>query len=411
MNWRDRLLPASFRGVPFYVERHGVQGGRRLAVHEYPLRDLPYAEDLGRRARAYAIEAVLIGTSYDMDLSALRYALDTEGPGLLVHPVYGLLSVACQGYRATMTSAEGGAARVQLEFVEAGRNAFPLSYLDTLSSAVGKVTEIIGKVRSWVQVAYTIAALGGQVLAAATALLSALTATVDALSGQIGLSSADRAAQAAGLGTVQRELETTAAAPALVGALITDQVSSLRTLAGAPWAAYQALVPLTTWGADLPTVPVLTAAGAAVAANQAAIVGAVRDAAVSNACAAALSALAPAGDAAATAALPAGVPATGQEIRALQGTLLALIDVRQADASDALYQAWDGLRHAVARDLAERALVAPQARAITLAQTTPALVVGYRVHGDALRGAEIVRRNQVRHPGFVPGGVPLEVRV
>ena len=61
MSWRDRLLPASFRGARFFVATDTRQGGRRLAVHEYPLRDIPYAEDLGRKARTYAIEAVLVG--------------------------------------------------------------------------------------------------------------------------------------------------------------------------------------------------------------------------------------------------------------------------------------------------------------------------------------------------------------
>jgi len=39
----------------------------------------------------------------------------------------------------------------------------------------------------------------------------------------------------------------------------------------------------------------------------------------------------------------------------------------------------------------------------------PAIVLAYRLYGDAERADEIVARNRVRHPGFVPGGQPLEV--
>ncbi|WP_431355959.1 DNA circularization N-terminal domain-containing protein, partial [Algimonas porphyrae] len=51
MSWRDQLEKASFRGVPFHVSRSGGEVGRRVQLTEYPLRDRPYAEDLGRKAR------------------------------------------------------------------------------------------------------------------------------------------------------------------------------------------------------------------------------------------------------------------------------------------------------------------------------------------------------------------------
>jgi prophage DNA circulation protein len=45
--------------------------------------------------------------------------------------------------------------------------------------------------------------------------------------------------------------------------------------------------------------------------------------------------------------------------------------------------------------------------------TQPALVLAQRLYGDPAsveaRAAEIVARNKVRHPGFVPGGVALQV--
>ncbi|EPR0211413.1 DNA circularization N-terminal domain-containing protein, partial [Escherichia coli] len=47
MAWKDRLVEASFRGVPFKVEDEGAPVGRRVETHEYPNRDKPYTEDLG----------------------------------------------------------------------------------------------------------------------------------------------------------------------------------------------------------------------------------------------------------------------------------------------------------------------------------------------------------------------------
>ncbi|HCS4673821.1 TPA: DNA circularization N-terminal domain-containing protein, partial [Escherichia coli] len=48
MTWKDRLQDASFRGVPFKVEEESAGAGRRVETHEYPNRDKPYTEDLGK---------------------------------------------------------------------------------------------------------------------------------------------------------------------------------------------------------------------------------------------------------------------------------------------------------------------------------------------------------------------------
>ena len=42
------------------------------------------------------------------------------------------------------------------------------------------------------------------------------------------------------------------------------------------------------------------------------------------------------------------------------------------------------------------------------AETTPALVLAYRRFGDATRAGEVVQRNRITHPGFVP---PLPLKV
>ncbi len=52
MTWKDRLQDASFRGVPFKVEEESTGTGRRVETHEYPNRDKPYTEDLGKSLSA-----------------------------------------------------------------------------------------------------------------------------------------------------------------------------------------------------------------------------------------------------------------------------------------------------------------------------------------------------------------------
>ena len=47
----EDLRPASFRGVSFQVDVASLSAGRRVQVHEYPQRDQPWVEDLGRATR------------------------------------------------------------------------------------------------------------------------------------------------------------------------------------------------------------------------------------------------------------------------------------------------------------------------------------------------------------------------
>src|SRR5215831_4453292 len=58
--WRRRLQRASFKGVHFYVEQQGRSSGRRTVVFEYPKRNMPFTEDMGRHAMRYQMTGYLI---------------------------------------------------------------------------------------------------------------------------------------------------------------------------------------------------------------------------------------------------------------------------------------------------------------------------------------------------------------
>src|SRR5215471_14992652 len=103
--WRQRLRLASFKGAPFYVEQQGRSSGRRTVLHQYPKRDLPYAEDMGREALRYQITGYLIQAptnpssgragdltynkmprDYDVARDFLESKLMEKSPGRLLDP-------------------------------------------------------------------------------------------------------------------------------------------------------------------------------------------------------------------------------------------------------------------------------------------------------------------------------------
>ena len=138
MAWRDRLRPASYRGAAFQVASHTAEAaGRRAAVHEYPGRDLPYAEDLGRRASEYTLQAYVLGPDYDRARDALVAACALPGAGRLVHPWLGERQVVCTGCTVSERTDEGGMARVTLRLVEAGAARYPADTPDTAQALAG----------------------------------------------------------------------------------------------------------------------------------------------------------------------------------------------------------------------------------------------------------------------------------
>ena len=145
MAWRDNLVDASFRGVGFQVdETEAPIAGRRVAVHEYPGRDEPFVEDLGRRTKRWSIEAFVVGDDYATVRDRLIDACDMPGAGELVHPYLGSLQVACTACSLTERTREGRMARFSLSFVEAGANQYPSNRVNTRDNVTTTADEAAG---------------------------------------------------------------------------------------------------------------------------------------------------------------------------------------------------------------------------------------------------------------------------
>lgn len=75
-----------------------------------------------------------------------------------------------------------------------------------------------------------------------------------------------------------------------------------------------------------------------------------------------------------------------------------------ADALNALYGALMTARAAVYNDLTFRSANSARLITVKLTAVVPALVVAYEQYEDASRESEIVSRNHIQRPGFVPAG-------
>jgi hypothetical protein len=122
--WRTKWYQALFRSEIFFVETDSTGSGRRVAVHEYPKRNVPYAEDMGRAARTYQVQGYLIGPFYHELKERLITALEKDGPGRLRLPMYQDVEVMVQSYTVSENRERGGFCTIQMQFVEYGDPEF-----------------------------------------------------------------------------------------------------------------------------------------------------------------------------------------------------------------------------------------------------------------------------------------------
>lgn len=132
----EQLQPASFRGVPFEVEASGITVGRRTVVHEYPQRDRPYVEDMGRATRNITLQCFVVGSDYLEQAQALMHELEEPGPGTLIHPWLGEMEVTITSVSELQFDQGLGVASVTITATEAGDLELPAVTADEDTEAL-----------------------------------------------------------------------------------------------------------------------------------------------------------------------------------------------------------------------------------------------------------------------------------
>ena len=172
-------LPVIWRGIAFRFGNYALRGGRRVAIHEFPTRDEPFTEDLGRRVRQYRLRGHVIGPMWEASRDALISACEDSGTvGTLVHPYLGPLRVRCIDFEVSEDKDSGQIANFELTFVEAGEEPGPSSFINTALSVLKQVESVIAEVQS----AFTI---GIAIIGAPAALLSSFTGWLIGLVGSL----------------------------------------------------------------------------------------------------------------------------------------------------------------------------------------------------------------------------------
>lgn len=408
MTWREDLrrtrvtidgrtrdvVGASFRGVPFLIESVERGGGRRAVVHEFPLRDDPFVEDLGRRARTFRADGYVIGDEYLTAKNALLDALESEsGPGELILPYYGgrAIRAICVNLAVRETRAEGGWAIFSLEFAEAPTQApTPTIVVDSVSEvAAGADTAIAAGQAEFVE-RYDPAGLPSFALASASTALTNVASGMGVL-----LAPAVSVTQELAAMTAQIEIITSTASAlvrqphAVLTAFRAAIVVLGETITAAPGAVMDALIDAYLIDMGTPIVET-TATRERERVNQVAIIGGLRRVIAIEA-----------------ARLAPLVPYESiEQAFAARDQLATMLESEAAGAGDTAYPALVDLRSQLLRSVPGAGTFA---RVVTITRRVaiPSLLLAYQLYGSVDNEADIIARNAIRHPGFVAGDLKV----
>jgi prophage DNA circulation protein len=378
MTWRDNIPDkASFRGVEFFWESHDTGGiGRRLAKHRYPGKDGMQTEDMGGKDRDYRGRAYVIGDNYMAQRDQLIEALDKQGPGILVHPWFGRLEVEVDDAKLTETTRQGGMASFDLVFVPYTPDQYPARSVDTRAAVSRNAAAVTAAAETEFKDSFTTAGAPAWSVDESRSRLQELGDILQDTTGR---------------------LSDLVNSPADLAGGIVGQVQGFINQVGSSLADLRRLLAI---GSRFPTISLGTDIRKQQARNQHAIVSLSQAAGV----AAGADQLA-ASDFTSQKDATDALEAISDVIDGIQDQ----VDPFGGPISDSVYLALQDLRAAVADDIRERGLRLPQVASYTPHATVPALLVAHAIYGDARREEDITQRNNLRHPGFVPGGEPLEV--
>ncbi|QHC94285.1 MULTISPECIES: DNA circularization protein [unclassified Pseudomonas] len=408
MNWRDRLLPASFRGVGFWIDQAKTPVGRKGQLHEYPQRDLPYFEDLGQQARIHDVTAFIIGADCLEQRDKLLKALEA-GSGELVHPWLGRLQVKVGECDMTHTRQDGGLVTFTLKFYPDQPLPFPTASVSTQKVLLAKADTLLGSAVARFEQAMTLIKAARIGIAN---LRNSLTGVYEVIKEQLK-PLIEQYKQITELVKAVKELpkEVAAEFKGLLGDIkelkefakegyrgviadVSQQLEAIRK-ADAPKittgkdtnAAAQAmadlvqdtmLVKVAQWVASMPVAtPAVKLSSTPSVAHQA-------DQPVTR----------------------PEVPVT-DEMKALQKAVGVAIDPMLDKADPKHHQAINDVKEALLAHL--KAVASSGVRQVTKSfqESLPALVVAYKQFADATRVTQVTQSNAMNHPGFSPNDVKV----
>ncbi|EAP7663569.1 DNA circularization protein [Salmonella enterica] len=448
----------SFRNVPFLIyKEQRERGGRHIVKREYPLRESGGADDLGPKLPAFTFTVIVQGDDAQAQRKALRDALYAPGVGELVHPDYGTLNVLIDNFESRYNVSEQRVVEFTITAVPQANDTAPDAQQDTAAALTQKTGSGLNSVFNTLADGWSVVSDNLHDL---QAMMDTVSEKIDALENTVS-----------SVGILQ-DISTFAASFTAMKGNITSLITSPLRMAQQFAGVFSGLIALPSVPAMslLRNHTGTTPSGSLAVPDEAVrsqggtqlyqSLSAFYDTLTTQDARRSLTGLTPATQnnirllqsvmqsavvlaqaqtagnlltiAVAQAGVPAPVPLSGSgtgagvDASAPVSLLQSAGDVRAVSHAlgqslDAQVLAFSGqgftrtalalreARLALVEDLTTRGVHLPGTSSVAVRTTQPALVTLYRATGNSVQWQRFVRRNNVIHPLFVPGGQVLEV--
>jgi len=400
--WKARLLPASFRGIPFLIDSHEFNGGRNNVSHETPEGERGFCEDLGKKTPGYNITGHVLGDNYFFIRDALIAAMQNGDKGFLVHPYLGLKEVQPGEFSFSETTTEGRLARFTFNFIEAGNPSFPVSLLDDITSFVTSVVATVAIVQNVFQIAYSVSQLPGYARASAKALINDFVKTVNQKIGGISGNDSGKANLKKKLLEVESSSGLLAVNPASLAAEVDNILSLVRDLpedktesstidiASGRDENIDPLLELSGYTSNLADIEKLTPTRTREKSNADAIISLIRQCAI----------------------VKLSENAVAKDFDSLDSAVLVrdqisdlIEDQIEGDVDDELFNALSSFKSKVVNAIPTGQLGSIET--IELFTDVPAIVIAYDLYESPALESDIIQRNAVENPGFISGSLEV----
>lgn len=417
MSWRDRLEPASFRGVTFFVNGQSARKGRRVSVRRLAGKDGSRQQDHGRNEDAFSVTAFLFGDDFDLERNDLEEALLQPGPAELHLPTRGTLWVTVVGdIEVTQSKNEGGYCSVRFSVVVEDRAGKGLKVSVSTPNLLKKNALALKDAgKTDFGSIFDVAAMPGKYITTVTSALSNVTQNLRGIQGKINGTLnplEDLTASINSFDDAINDLMNTpdALASRLTGlvysvfgladtaATAIDRSTGLSTASGTPFelaasvrTTHSVSKDMNGLGGDSPEDGATELADRS-AKNVRAVYRLARAAAVAR-------------QAETYAAAP--FDSANFALTVLESAMDEVDDLQAFSPDDDLFQALADMRMALSRHLATTAASLPKAVTRKQHPAIPAILLAHVLYGDARLESEIVARNRSPHPLFLEGEIEV----
>ena len=385
------LIGGSFRGVPFFVESSDRSGGRRIVTHEFAQNDLPAHDDMGRKARTFNVSCYVLGDDYVAQRDALLSALeDQSGAGELVHPYFGTKRVRAGSISTRESTADGGFASFQIEFLDAPLSAAPTIVKDYSTLVVSVADAAFISNQTEFEERYNVVGQANFAVESLRDELVSLTAKMDSGLSRVTETTQELALLSVNVDLITNTAETLVRTPADVIDTFLDTVLQLEeSIEASPKEVLSALMD----AYDIQPIedsPGDSSTRVLERANQLALSDALRRALVIQA----------------SKMMVDVVFETTEDATELRDRAIAALDELALTAGDVAFQSIVDLRSALYQAVPGDSVLA-SVQTIQRNVDLPSILLSHQLYGTSKNEQDISDRNEAQHPAFMSG--PIKV--